>query len=166
MNRMRDWHVRFDDFSSVAHGTGPDAVAIGLGVEIDRHLGGMRLRGFLGAGYRSVGGGRGGVVRISADQVEFGEGFPMTLPGARTTYFTGLPLDFRDAVVEGATEQLRAFDLRGGELDIVAAGYDMESAELVFRSAAGLLVCQLAAKLGGGPLEELVNRYLDTLGSR
>jgi len=140
-----------------------DAAAMDVGVELNRNLGGLRLRGMLEARYAPASSNQ-CRLEVVVSGSEFCQGdctFPGILPGS---YFPGIDLEFAPGVLESAQQQVRVCRVPSGDITFYGGGYDMESAEVVFRLAAGVLIRRVEAVQRELDFEESVDRFLGEYG--
>lgn len=139
------------------------AAAMDVSVELQRNVGGLRLRGMLEARYTPVPLNRCRLEVVISDS-EFGQGdctFSGILPGS---YFPGIVCDFGPCVLHSAQQQVRACRVPSGDITFYGGGYDMESAEVVFWLAGGVLIRRVEAVQWNLDFEESVDRYLGEYG--
>ena len=143
------------------------ATAMDVGVELQRNLGGLRLRGMLEARYAPASAAASADrcrVEVVTAEAEFGQG-DCSFPGiASGPYFPGIVADFAPAVLDSAQQQVRVCRVPSGDITFHGGGYDMESAEVVFRLAAGVLIRRVAAVQRNLDFEESVDRLFGEYG--
>jgi hypothetical protein len=135
------------------------AVAVGRGVrslvEVIAATGGLRPRALIGGEFCT---GPGSQVAFEVHHSgDLGLGSPAACPslGSGPSLVPGLPQEFAQAVLDGLVRVQCLHSLPAGTLRIDRAGHDeVESSQVAFERAAGILRCVLASDIQNGGQSE------------
>ena len=134
-----------------------------LVLEVQRNLGGMRMRAQIGGEFVNYS--TGTRYEICVMSAPFDSGLSATCDSRLgSPLIPGMPRDFAAAAMGGLTRDSSAFPLPKGRLRVDRAGHDlMDSSEIAFEQAARLLRIALWATQNGADVERELNEAFDRL---
>lgn len=142
------------DYETIASTSGTGSRVRAL-VELKAVTGGLRPRAMLGGEFAPE---QGTGITFAVDHSgALGLGAAATCPSliGGSSLVAGLPLEFARAVLDGLVRVKCATTTTAGVLHVDRAGHDeVDSSQMVFERASGLLRCVLTASVGGADIDE------------